>query len=1028
MNTNIRSFYKFLWRRQVYLMCFLFAIPQAFASSYHYSDKVFASDNIQQIVRGQVISAQDSLPLPGVTVLVKGTNNGVITDFDGNFEISVSDPNPVLEVSYLGFITREVPLNGETTLNIVLEEDLAQLDEVVVVGYGTQSKRKVTAAISSIDGSEVTAAPVANISNSLSGRIPGIISTQPSGEPGNDADQISIRGIGTLGNSSPLVIVDGIQRSLNNLDPNSIETITVLKDAAAVAPYGLGGANGVILVTTKRGKEGKLSLNYNGWYGIQQPTNYPNYLDAVGYARLLNTANENEGNAPTYTEEDLQQFAQDTDRYPNTDWVEEVLNFEAPITSHNLTFMGGSEKIRFFSSLGYLFQEGVVPTINYKRYNLASNIDADVSKTTTISLDVKGILGKKEAPGGISGTGIFTNVTKNPPILPYRFSNGLAGTSTFPEIYESGYDNTTDNNFYSQFTINQEIPIVPGLALKGVLAYDKGYTYNKRWTLPVTYYGLNAEDEFEEQEAGPPAPTLSEGFEQGENITIQGYVTYDRSFGNHDIRLLGVFENRSGKGNNFSASRIGYVVELDELSLGSSDKNNMDNAGHSYETAQIGWVYRAGYSYNDKYLVEFSGRYDGHYYFAPGKRFEFFPAVSLGWQLAEENFIRDHFDWIKNLKIRGSYGKSGNLAGNPFQYLTSYGLRNGYVFGGPSPYQVQGIYELREANPEITWETANKFNIGLEGMFWNGQLNFEMDFFHEERSNMLLSPSATIPVEYGIGLAQENAGIMENRGVDFTVGTHQKIGDFLLDAGFNFSYAKNKLIETFENSSTYENPNRRRTGRPLGTMFGYRALGLFQTDEEAAEGATQFGEVQAGDIKYDDVNGDGVINSEDEVVIGKSSFPEVIYGFNSSLSWKGFDMNMLWQGAAGVSFYLKDDAAYAFFNGAKVQDFHLDHWIPENTDASYPRITPSPTTNTTQQSSYWIKDASYLRLKTLEVGYSLPSPALDVLHLEGLRVFFSGQNLLTFSEIKNFDPGVSDTKGRYYFQQKTYSVGLNLNF
>lgn len=987
-----------------------------------------SSKIVDVTITGTVVN-QNGEPIPGATVSIPGTGIGTATDLAGEYTISVPEGS-TLVFSFIGYVTQQIVVVGQSKINIQLEEDISSLDEVVVVGYGTQKKSSVTSAISSVSGRELTKAPVANISNSLAGRLPGVISTQPSGEPGSDADNIRIRGIGTLGNANPLVIVDGVPRDYNQINPNEIESITVLKDAAAVAPYGLGGANGVILVTTKRGKEGKVSLGYNGWYGVQQPTNYPKYLDAYGYANLLNVANENIGNEAPYSEEELQKFrdGSDPNHYPNTNWVNDVLNLTAPMTSHNLTFAGGSDKVRFFSSLGYLFQEGVVSSINYKRYNLAANIDADVTSTTTVSLDLKGSLEKKQLPGGASGTSIFTDVTKNPPILPLLFDNGLPGTPTLPQIYESGYNRTNSNILYSQFSVSQKIPFVTGLALKGTFAYDKLYSFNKDWTLPVTFYALNAQDEFIPQYAGPPTPTLSQAFDQNEKTTLQGYLTYSRSFGKHHIDALAVYERRNGVGNEFSASRIGYMVRLDELSLGSSNKEDFDNAGSSNENAQIGWIYRGSYNYAEKYLLELAGRYDGHYYFAPGERFVFFPAVSMGWQLSEENFIRDNLDWVNLLKIRGSYGKSGNLAGGPFQYLTSYGMNTSYIFGGPQPYQVQGVFERQEANKTITWETAKKLNVGLEGLLFQGKLGFELDFFKERRSDMLISPSVTVPVEYGIGISEENAGIMENKGLELAVNTNFEYPNGLvISAGINVSHAKNKFIETFENESTYNNLRRRRTGRPLGTLFGYKALGFFQSDDEAKGWATQFGEVTAGDIKYEDVNGDGKIDPNDEVVIGKSSFPETIFGLNASVNWRGFDFSMLWQGATGVSFYLQDDAAYAFFNGAKVQDLHLDHWTPENRDARYPRITPSPTTNITQPSSFWARDASYLRLKTLEIGYSLPQSVLERIKLNAVRVFLSGQNVFTFSSIKNFDPGVSNNKGRYYFQQRVLSAGLNFN-
>ncbi|MBD2700488.1 TonB-dependent receptor [Spirosoma sp. BT702] len=982
-------------------------------------------------IAGQVTDAENKQPIPGVTVIVKGTSKGTATDVSGHYSLRIDDADQTLVFSFVGYESQDVTIGNQSQVAVSLKPDVKALSEVVVVGYGTKKKTSVTAAVATLEGNQLVKSPIANVSNGLSGRIAGVTSKQSSGEPGKDGDDIKIRGIGTIGNSNPLVVVDGIQRSLSQLNSQEIETITVLKDAAAVAPYGLAGANGVILVTTKRGKEGAMSLTYNGWVGMQRPTQYPNYLDSYGYAKLLNEANKNVGVAPTYTDEQLQKFkdGSDPNHYPNTDWVREVLSFNAPITNHNLSLSGGSQKVRFFTSLGYMYQEGVVRNINMNRYNLAVNVDADATATTTVSLDIKGTLQKNTEPAGFNGTSIFTDVTKNAPILPLRYDNGLPGTNTLPMIYESGYNRTNSDILYSQITVRQQLPFIPGLALKGVAAYDRFNDFNKRWTLPITYYLLNAKDEFTPLKGGPATPTLSESYEQRQILTLQGYITYAHSFGKHTIDALGVLEKRTGNSLSFAASRLSYAVPMDELSLGSTDKTTFDNSGGSSSNAQTGLVYRVGYTYADKYLLELGGRYDGHYYFAPGKRFEFFPAVSVGWRLSEEPFLRNNANWIDNLKVRASYGKSGNLAGNPFQFLSSYGLNNSYVFGGTSPYQVQGVFERSEPNRNITWETAFKTDIGLEGSLWHGKLGFELDYFWENRSNMLLPPSASVPLEYGIGISQENAGIMKNHGVDINLTTAHRLGkDLRLNVGLNFSYAQNKLIQTFESPATYDNPNRRRTGRPWNTQFGYRAIGYFQSAEEVKSSPTQFGTLLPGDIKYEDVNGDGKIDLNDEVVIGNPSFPAIIFGLTPSISWKGFDVNMLWQGATKVSFYLGDDAAFPFFNGAKVQDIHLNYWTPENRDAPNPRLTPSPTTNNSQISSFWLRDASYVRLKTLEVGYTLPKTLLNKAKIGSVRIFASGQNLLTLAKIKNFDPEVSNLKGRYYFQQRVLTAGLNIGF
>lgn len=996
------------------------------------------------------VTDNNNAPLPGVSVKVKGIQQGTVTDAAGKFDINFSvNAYPVIVFSYVGFELQEVAVKNNQVLNIVLAPAGSTLNDVVVIGYGKQKKTTVTAAVSSVGGDQITKATVANISNTLGGRVSGVISRQSGGAPGGDNDQIQIRGIGTTGSSVPLVIVNGIPRDYNQLDPNEIETITILKDAAAVAPYGLAGANGVILVTTKRGKEGKFTLNYNAYYGVQNPTRMREFLDAYGYASLLSTANQNIGNPATYTPEQLEKFrdGSDPDRFPNTDWANEVLNKNAPVTRHNLSFSGGSERIRFYGNAGYLFQEGIVPAINFRRYNFSASVDADVTATTTILVDVNGIVSKQTNPGGNGGAAIFTNVNEYPPILPIRFSNGMAANALLPQIYESGYNRNTNNTINAKIQFDQSIPQVPGLVLKAAFAYNKLDTFGKVWNLPVTFYSLTAQNTYAPQAAGPVSPTLSQSYRQFAGLVGQGYLTYDRTFGKSAVSALVVYEVQSGTVNSLSASRINYSVYLDELNSGSSNRNDLGNGGFSGKSAQIGWVYRTNYAYAGKYLVELSGRYDGHYYFAPGKRFAFFPAASLGWRLSEENFIRDNYNWINNLKIRGSYGKSGNLAGGPFQYLASYGLRSSYVFGGTAPVQSQGIFENVQANANITWETSNKANIGLDASFFRGKLGFSFDIFKERRSDMLIAPSAILPAEYGIGISQINDGIMENKGMDFNITSDHKFRNGLvLNSAFNFSYAQNKLIQTFESASTSNNPNRGLTGRPYKTEFGLHALGLYQLDEFAANGALNaglpipsFGAVRAGDIKYADIAGpvgadgkpsgpDGKIDINDYTVTGNPLFPQIIYGLTLASSWKGLDLNMLWQGAGKASIYINNEVAFPFFNGAKISKEQTDFWTPENPDASYPRLTPSPVTNNTQSSSFWIKDGDYLRLKTLELGYTLPAALVNSIRIASLRIFVSGQNLLTFSKLKFLDPELGSERARYYFQQKVMSFGLNAGF
>ena len=997
-----------------------------------------------------IIKDNKGSALSGVSVSVKNSAIGTVTDAQGLFDLRFQDNiAPVIVVSSIGYAQQELKVIDGQALKVTLEVLPGGLNEVVVTGYGKQKKGSVTASVATVKGDQLAKAPVANISNTLGGRVSGVISRQSSGAPGADNDQIRIRGIGTTGNSSPLVVVNGIPMDYNQLNPNEIETITILKDAAAVAPYGLAGANGVILVTTKRGTQGKYMFNYDGFYGIQESTNMPEFLDAYDYASALSLANQNIGNAATYTPEQLEKYKDqsDPDHFPNSDFVGRILQ-KGPITRHSISFTGGTEKLRIYGNLGYLYQEGIVPVINFRRYNFTINADANVTNTTVISVDINAALSKNTQPSGKSGASIFTDVTEVPPILPLTFSNGLYAHPLLPQIYESGYNNQNNNVFNGKIMVEQKLPFIKGLALKGALSFNKNYNLGKNWSRPLTFYSLNAQDEYITQPSGPPSPTLTEDILDSQRIVAQAYITFDRIFGRHSINALGVFEGQYGSMNAFSAGRINYAVNLDELSAGSSNKNDLTNDGYSGKNAQTGLVYQLNYAYASKYLIGLSGRYNGHYYFAPGERYAFFPAVAVAWNLSEEDFIKNNFDWLDNLKIRGSYGTSGNLAGNPFQYLTSYSLRSSYIFGGNAPNQVQGIYENAQANPFITCETAKKSNIGLDANLFKGKLGVVIDVFQERRSNMLITPDAVVPSEYGIGISQVNAGIMENKGIEVTLTTdHQFKNGLKAGAAFNLSYARNKLIQVFENGSTFNNPNRRITGRPWNTQFGLQDLGFYQLSDFEEDGTTlksgipvpSFGPVRPGDIKYSDIAGppdasgkpgapDGKIDVNDYTTIGDPLFPQITYGLNLNLSWKGFDANVLLQGALKANVYLSGETAYPFFNGAKIYKEQTDTWTPENTNASFPRLTPTPITNNTQTSSFWIRNGDFLRIKTLQVGYSIPESLIHRTGLRSIRIFAAGQNLFTFSDMKFLDPELGDSRARYYFQQKTYSFGLSLGF
>jgi TonB-linked SusC/RagA family outer membrane protein len=1008
-------------------------------------------------VRGTV-SDDKGQALSNVSIMIKRSNKGATSDAIGKFSIEVPSENSVLVFSYTGFQPQEIAVGKARELQIQMLVVATGLDSVVVVAYGTARKSSLTSSVSSISGADIAAQPVGNMTNALAGRAAGLITMQGTGEPGFDGSNILIRGISTTGNTQPLIIVDGVPRNFSNLDPNSVASITILKDAAAVAPYGMAGANGVILITTKRGKAGTSSLSYNGYVGYQNPTKLTEFVNAYEYATMRNAANANVGLGPVYSAYDLQKFQDgtDPDGHPNHNVLEELMNDNTFMTSHNLSLSGGTDKVKYFTALGFLRQQGMWGNSSYKQYNLTANLDIQATSTTKVALSMNGRV-EDRSQAAVNTQSIFYQAFRTPPTSPLTFSNGLWGShigrTAYGNIHQSGYAKTVGYSLLNQFSIEQQLPI-KGLSVKAAVSYDfnpfsaaspnsqlSGIVSQGRvWATPIPFYSVDTTKRpyvyTLAGNDGPARPNFRQYYNQSQAFTYQGFVNYNRRFGQHDIAALFVLEARNTKFSVFSASRANYNVPVPELNNGSSNATDISNSGYSSETKQKSMVYRVSYGFAGKYLFEASGRYDGSYYFAPGKRFGFFPAFSAGWKMSDEKFM-SNISWLNSLKIRGSYGESGALAGSPFQYLSSYTLwGNAAILNGAAQ---QGLYENAEPNPAITWERAKKKNIGLEATLWNGLLTIDADYFFEKRDNMLFNPTVIVPAEYGVSLSQVNSGKMSNKGFEITLGSkYSPSKDWNIAFTGNFTYVKNKLLQVFETATTYNNVNRRITGRPLGTQFGYKALGFFQKSDdtngngiiEASEyNVTQpFGVIRPGDIKYQDTNKDGIINQQDFVPIGKSAVPEIYYGFSPSVSYKGFDLSLLFQGATNRNFYMTASAAFPFENGASATKATLDYWTPDNPNARHPRVTPTPYANNTQTSSWWILDASYLRLKTGELGYALPAQFVRKARMQAARIYVSGQNLLTFSPIKNFDPEVGAANGEYYPQQKVVTVGLNFTF
>lgn len=1001
-----------------------------------------------------VIIVRDSsaLALSSATVIVSNQSKAIsrsgISDENGlvTFTDLPADSNYCIRVSFVGLSPQQrcdYILSSGQRATIIFELDgdaSASMDEVVVVGYGTQAKTSVTSAVSTMKGEEVSQIPITSISNGLGGRLAGVITRQSSGEPGRDDAEIYIRGVSTTGSAAPLLIVDGIPRDFRKLDPNTIESITVLKDAAAVAPYGVAGANGVILVTTKRGISGEPTLSYNAYVGFQNPTGRLEHVSPYEFAQLKNLAARNVGETPPYNDHALQKFQDGTepDVFPVDDVWHAIANNNALLTNHNIEVRGGGERATYYASLGYMHHQGMWKTTGENKYNLALAIDASVSNTTKLAFNLNGRLQKDWYPpigtARIMELYGYSHPARGGALV---FSNGMYGKFIMGSVYNDGYARENTTALFSSLTLTQELPFIEGLKFKGTVAYDPTYDYNKTWLMPVQLATIDTTKrpyEIKDGVFGQAKPSLSESFSRQMQLTFQASLDYSRSFGKHNVSALALFESKANDWNTFRAGRTNYDLAMDELSMGSSNAAHLANSGSSSLGRQVGVVYRVVYGFNGKYLFEASGRYDGSYYFAPGKRFGFFPAFSAGWRLSEERFM-ENVRWVDNLKIRGSYGEVGALAGSAFQYLTSYGVTSpAYAFGGNA---VQSTYERLEPNPDITWERARKTDIGIEASLWRGKLRFEADYFYEKRSNMLVTPNVIVPDEYGVSLSQVNAGVMENRGFELTMASnHQLSADLSVGVGGNITFAKNKVLEVFESPNTLNNPNLRRTGRPLGSGFGYQALGYFQEEDFDDSGnlnagipVQSWGAVSPGDIRYADLNGDGKINNDDRTYIHGSPIPGIIYGISANASYRGFQLDVLLQGAGDRDFYIQGEGAWLFFNGMGAFTHNLDYWTPENRNAANPRPTPSPTSNNSQVSSFWVNNVAYLRLKNVTLSYSLPSGVLDRLKLGPAQVYLSGQNFATWSNIKrSLDPELANSYARDYPTQIVYSLGFNITF
>lgn len=1017
-------------KTKMYLLLALLALSCTIA--------IRAEQKQQLTVSGVVLDNQNK-PLPGVTIQIKGSGQGTITDIDGRYSIVVPGGNTVLVFSFIGYQYQEITVGNRRVIDVVLQESVTELEEMVVVGYGQQKKESVVAALSTISAVGLRQTPASNLGVALAGRLPGLTVLQRSGVPGGEAMDFYIRGRSTVNGQEPLTLVDGVERDFQALDPREVETITVLKDASATAVYGVRGANGVIIVTTRRGKSGKPVIDVTAEQSWQTPTRLPKMVSSYDYALLRNQVEVQNNRPPIYNNYSLERYrlGDNPALYPVRDFVGEFIRNYSPMQRINVNVSGGTEKMRYFTTVGYLFQEGIFKTEKFPDYdydpkskanrvNFRSNFDIDLTEKLKMFLNVSGYMQKKNDPVVVPNNAGYLNdvnaysivigsllqtpsnyhndLTPDGEVLTNSLKGGNINNVPYGMLNRTGFRNTQTNQVTATLGVEQSLDfITQGLSAKVVASYD-AYSSNQQvrqrtFQLYEAVKDPAAPDSVSYQPTGTtPNSTLTDAQYQTFNnlFNIDASLNYAREFGKHDVTGM------------ILLNRYQRVVNIE--------------LPYNY----IGLVGRATYSYDRRYLGEVNFGYNGSEQFAPGHKMGFFPSFSLGWVLSEESFMRNTNHWLSFAKLRASYGQVGNdnMRGARFAFLTLW----------------NGSHESQIGNNELVWEKANKYNVGLETRFFN-DFSLEADMFYEKRNNILIPATGLIPTGlFGTGgvhvsgiIPKINAGVIENKGFELT-GTYQKSfnRETRLDIRVNGAFNRNKVIYLSEVLLPEDYAYRlRSTGYRLGQSFGYETAGFFNTEQDILDWYDQSGvgaTPKLGDLKYKDQNGDGIIDEKDMVPIGNPEVPEWTFGTGLNFQYKNFDFSMMWQGAAGRSYFLTGQKIWETYN---FNEWHKEAWSQERYEngqkITYPRLEPGSNASKLQ-ADFWQVNGSYIRLKNLELGYSFSSRVAEKIGASSVRLYVNGLNLLTFDHypVKYQDP--EQNNELLYPVFKTYNMGLNISF
>jgi TonB-dependent starch-binding outer membrane protein SusC len=1001
------------------------------------------------IITGTIIDETDQALL-GVNVNEKGTVNGTVTDGAGMYEIKVSGSDAILVFSFIGYVTQEIEVGEQTTIDLKMEPNVEALSEIVVVGYGTQKKATLSGSVAMVKGDEITKSPAMNVTNSLS-TIAGLVAVGQSGEPGSDYSTLLIRGQSTLNNNSPLVVVDGVpNRSLERIDPSTIESVTVLKDASA-AIYGSQAANGVILVTTKRGQNKKMTVTASYNVGWSRPTRIPQLTNSAEYATLVNEVDYYDNINPTYSSEDIQKYADgsNTWEYPNTDWYDVVLKNLSRQSSTNVTVSGGNDFLQTFISLSNRDQDGVYvnSASKYSQNDLRINNDCKINPYINVSLDASARLEQYKSPTS-SAASIFRDLMTALPIKTAVWPNGLPGPpiSTTDQnnpvvqaTSEAGTNRTDNYVFNINSKINIKIPGIEGLSLTLTGALDRGLEYQKNFSKVYSLYtwdGTTYEDDLPSLKEGSYGTSdLVQQLEISKRYLVNSLVSYQRTYNEiHDINFLVGVEAIEETSNWFSAERRNFANNFpEELNFGNSNYQyaNGSNPGVNRWQNYFG---RANYTFKNKYIAEFVWRYQGSSKFASETRWGFFPGISLAYRISEENFWKNKIspNLINNLKLRFSFGKTGNDLIDPYQFYSLYSL-NWRYFVTEDQTNYSTYYESLAGNTKAQWEEANQSNIGFDIAFFNNKLAITGDYFNNLRTKILIAQTASVPDMTGLSgiLPDINLGKVRNQGFDFEIMWKEHVSDFKYHIGLNGCYAKNKVIFFDEAEGALD--WQKQTGHPMESGLYYEAIGIFHNQDDL-DNYPHLSEARTGDIIFNDVDGDGEITGNDMKRIYKNSIPTLTGSLSLYASYKGFDLTIMFQGQAGAVRYLQDLGGKNSQNYLK--SFYDKRWTENNPDADYPRTfnrNDEYWVSSDNPNTFWLRKTDFIRLKNFELGYTVPSVFASKLKLEDVRIYVSGMNLLTYSpDLTDYDPELEPKgdgfAGQGYPLQKIITTGISIKF